>query len=183
MDVTFYNPDTAEDYKYLGDYGQGDYETPQGTVIIAKAKDNKTVPPTSYELVWSDEGSGANKDVSCWRPIPPSDDYVALGVITVEGYEEPATGETSPILCVHKDFVEEATLSTNILWEDAGSAANTDLRTWKVEKTGLFVAHNAYEDYPDPVYQIKEAFQQPNIEAIIDQLEAYLTAFKEEHNL
>lgn len=162
-DVAFYHPNPTKGYKYVGDYCQGNYSNPRGTVLVAKPRDGKAIPPNDYELVWNDKGSGADEDFSCWRPIPPSG-YVALGLITVKGYQKPSTNLT---LCVHKDFVEDGTISGSI-WNDKGSAADKDFSVWGIQETGLFAAHATHAKYTGKVYKIKAAYTQSGIKAKID---------------
>ena len=84
----------------LGSYGKSGYGNPDNkvSVFVVKLKDTEEEPavgkaicfPENYKKVWKDSGSGADRDGSFWRPVPPSG-YVALGLVAQSGHNKPNT--------------------------------------------------------------------------------------------
>ena len=102
-------------------------------------------------------------DCSIWRPIPPNDDYVAMGDISI-----PDLSKTEPpvemVVCVHKKFVKQtrahqipSNISNNdngYLWCSKGAFPNHNWSVWLVEPAldgilcNTFFATNG-NSYPD----------------------------------
>ena len=80
------------------------------------AKQDALARPTGYTRIWVDDGSGADKDGSCWRPEPP-EGYVALGDVFVRGRSKPSVDD---VMCVRSDLVIRGQLGGTI-WKDRGS--------------------------------------------------------------
>ena len=94
-------------------------------------------PPTGYNFVWNDKGSGADKDGSCWSPIAP-EGYVALGDVFATGYNEPSIND---VMCVAKELNYEGLFEDKI-WSDEGSGANRDFSSWQIKPTKSYVDSN-----------------------------------------
>ena len=85
-------------------------------------------PPKSYEKIWTDAGSGADKDVAIWRPVCPAG-YVALGMVATSGpYPD------SPISCIKLKYVTKGSTSNwKRIWSDAGSGADKDVIVFEAD--------------------------------------------------
>jgi len=82
------------------------------------------------DLIWKDSGSGADADVSFWRPTPASGFY-AVGDHAKLGHDAPAQG----ILVVREKrngILVPPTGYTKI-WDDSGSGADWDGSIWRPE--------------------------------------------------
>ncbi len=138
----------------IGVKGYGDVNHQQASLCVKAAPGCEDVlkHPVRYELIWADHGSGADRDGSCWRPIPP-DGYVALGDVFNSGYDFPSQ---SDVMCVRRDLVSRALIGAEI-WADHGSGADADFDSFAIitpqtdldSEKGLFavntfVANNRY---------------------------------------
>ena len=137
---SFYRPIPPEGFHALGSIGRKSYDDPNGKVaaLCVKAAEPRSArpplaKPVRYDLIWSDRGSGANRDGSCWRPVPPSG-YVALGDVFVRGYKAPAL---DAVMCVARGLTFEGAIGERI-WTDSGSGANHDFGAWQVEASRVF---------------------------------------------
>jgi hypothetical protein len=82
----------------------------------------------AYDEVWKDKGSGADRDVSFWRPTPPAG-WHRVGHHAKSGYSYP----TDSVM-----IVKERTSGTlakptgyTLIWKDAGSGADRDASVWR----------------------------------------------------
>jgi hypothetical protein len=81
--------------------------------------------PNDYEKIWDDQGSGCTNSGSIWKPLCDPG-YVALGVVTQNGYTEPSTNR---VRCVRRDYTIEANIGDKI-WDDSGSGASLSTSAW-----------------------------------------------------
>ncbi|RKZ50532.1 MAG: hypothetical protein DRR08_30190 [Candidatus Parabeggiatoa sp. nov. 2] len=151
-DGAYYKPIAPSGYYILGHYGQGNYHSPRGRVIVVKAIANRRGSstalkrPAGYTKIWGDHGSGAKEDGAFWRPIPYPG-YKCLGTVATRGYRQPSRNE---IRCVRYDLVVPAKVGGRI-WIDKGTGAKTDFGSWYIVpssskgiNSGLFVAHTSH---------------------------------------
>ena len=132
-DGAFYRPVAPAGYSVLGYYGQGNYGAPDGVVaVVRELVLGALAPPVRYDVIWTDSGSGSDRDGAFWRPVPPPG-YTCLGVV-VTGYAF-GTGYAPPSLdairCVNSDLVAPAKAWMSI-WDDNYSGAHSDLGTWVI---------------------------------------------------
>ena len=133
-DLTVYKPSVDSEWFWVGQYAQGDYNTPNGqTIIIKPLHPDAVKPPIKFEQIWTDKGPTMNsKYYSCWKPIPPNG-YVALGHIMrlkADNYEPPSEDEIKGLVCVHKDLVSRADIGEFSIWDDKGTWASQDCTLW-----------------------------------------------------
>ncbi len=133
-DGSFYKPRLLPSgYYALGHYGQGNYDSPNGSVAVVKELiPGALASPVGYALIWKDSGSGADRDGAFWKPIPPAG-YKCVGTV-VTGY--PCGGGYAPpsldaVRCVREDLAAKGKASTRI-WIDVNSDASSDVGTWFV---------------------------------------------------
>ena len=120
-------------------------------------------PPSSYEEIWTDEGSGGRQDGSFWRVNAPPG-FVALGDVACNNWFQPTPEFTAKYACIRQDLLSaDAELSSTALWNDSGSGAERHVSLWPVQgyyqPTGCFKAHRAYnkpylEVYTLPIVKI-----------------------------
>lgn len=136
----------AGDFYPLGGVGVNGYEDINGKraalCVRAAQPPGDTLPPTAfpkdYEKIWDDEDSGAKRDGSCWRPIPPSDDYVAMGDVFVKGHgTKPAFND---VVCVRRDLTHLA-IANEFIWNDRHAGSRRDFGAWRIAPP---------PDYADP---------------------------------
>lgn len=142
FDGAYYRPDLDNfptGFYSLGHYGQGDYGTPRGFVFAARElQDGALASPQDYEWVYSDWGSGADMDGSFWKPVPPSEDYVCLGLVAQTGYSKPST---DAVRCVRKNLTVPAKVG-NTIWIDQGTGAHYYFGSWQIipaDENGIFL--------------------------------------------
>lgn len=169
-DVSFYHPVAPAGFHALGSVGIGiaakNYN-PDGKVAALCVKAAGTIGgkaplarPTGYEFIWDDRGSGAAKDGSCWRPLPPPG-YVALGDVFVSGYNQPVIDD---VMCVASELVGEGVVG-DWIWTDNGSGANRDFGAWQIQ------ASQAYRDTEDGLFAVnsfvgRESHDKPSSSAV-----------------
>ena len=120
-------------FKLIGDTACGQpnrNNDPCETTIMVKDTGNNLVKkPIGSNLIWTDKGSGAHKDVRIYQLQPPIG-YKCLGMVAV--------GSGSPDLdryrCVKQEFVEQVNLERRI-WDDRGSGADDDFASYSIEDT------------------------------------------------
>lgn len=132
MDGAFYRPVPQSGYFLFGDYGQGNYSAPTGTVTTVRVENDDPdhpalMPPVGFSQVWIDKGSGARDDGSFWAPIPPAG-YVACGHVSQGGYDSPNVPE---LRCLRFDLAKSVVLAGNLIWNDSGSGANDDVSIYR----------------------------------------------------
>jgi hypothetical protein len=166
-DGSFYRPLAPPGFSVIGYYGQGGYGPPNGVVAVVKElTPGALAAPMGYQAVWTDSGSGSDRDGAFWRPIPP-DGYVCLGLV-VTGYTF-GTGYAQPSLdairCVRRELTAPAG-SDRSIWDDRGSGADSDVAVWHLVPNsvggvylGTFTASgSSYDTAPSqPFYVLQEA--------------------------
>lgn len=128
----FWHPVATDGFYALGSLGMPHYTNPTNAmaVIVVKEVDQSgaVTHPVDYALVYTDAGSGADNDGSFWLPLPPSPDYVAMGLVAQMGYGKPSLED---VVCVHKDLVVKGKAGA-FIWNDDGTGADMDLGTWQI---------------------------------------------------
>lgn len=131
-DGYYLHPIVPEGWHALGSLGKRGYANPSGhmAVIIVKELDDSgaIAAPIDYEFVYNDIGSGADNDGSFWRPVPPSPEYVAMGLVAQRGYGKPALTE---VVCVRKDLTVPGRAGA-FVWNDDDTGANIDFGSWEI---------------------------------------------------
>jgi len=167
MDVGFWRAKPPQGYYLLGDYAQGNYGSPTGTMVVVKdsvPNDAKpaTLPPTGVKNVYQDKGSGATNNCSIWEMLPP-DGYVALGFIVNNSYTQPPF---SDFRCVRIDLTTKGDLDAgHTIWNDRGSGAPMDVTVYAINPkdnsdeiaVGTFYAQGNYGPPQGTVYCLNPA--------------------------
>lgn len=72
--------------------------------------------PVAFRLIWSERRGKVQ--VNAWRPIPPSEEFVAVGVVFSTTPEEPSVGE---MRCLPRVWLNEERVERKMVWRDGSS--------------------------------------------------------------
>jgi len=157
LDGSFFRPSVPDGWFYFGDYGQGNYKTPSGSVFVVKVTNDNPdfpalAPPAGWAQVWNDTGSGADEDGSFWAPLPKQG-YVAVGHAVMKGHNQPdsSTPDIDKFRTLRADLAKQVTLATQI-WSDQGSSADEDVAVWSITQLGSIYAVTVYDTAPTGVW-------------------------------
>jgi len=120
--------------------------------------------PEWYHLEWHKDS--AERPIYAWKPMPPSEDFVALGMLFTTTPEQPPL---VAMRCVHKSWVVEATAEPQCIWKDLGMGGKAG-SVWCVSDTlaslgeadeagrqrGLAWATKGYERPRGPFYRLRD---------------------------
>ena len=95
--------------------------------------------PLKYSQVWKKELD--NNSLYVWKPIPPSDEYVAIGMLTTTDAKEPSVELTR---CVPAGWVVPHTVVPHRYWDDAGTGGKQG-SMWVGDDFGLLTAAASLE--------------------------------------
>ncbi|EDO25893.1 predicted protein, partial [Nematostella vectensis] len=121
-DVSIWRPHGAEGFYRLGDYAVASHNKPSNPAALV-AKDDGSgalAKPVGYSRVWSDAGSGADRDVSLWKPTAAAG-YQCLGLLATSG----ATPGLDDMRCVWRGLLIQG--GSFEVWNDSGSGADKDV--------------------------------------------------------
>lgn len=164
-----------ENYKLLGDTlcGQPNWKnSPCGQMMLVEDNgDGILAKPIGSKKIWTDAGSGADRDVAVFRLIPPNE-YICLGNVALGDYDTGDYPNLDRYRCVRRDYVEEAFVG-QVLWTDRGSGAFDDFAGYSIDDThttetvglfttvsemGSFILNPFYHVYrADAVYGLKSS--------------------------
>ena len=110
-------------------------------------------PSTGWLQVWTDAGSGKEKNYTVWLPTCEDPDYCALGVVCVFGTDEALVEPDEPAAMVHRSCCVAAELGEEPVWTDAGIGANADLALSSTGVGNLLwpSVASAMEEVPEPM--------------------------------
>ena len=146
-----------KDLVCLGYYARPDFNSPSTASSYKKKTNQGTLPPMMLEIsdmgkVGLFSGSKRQKDIinkilphplrfqhvfakmtlkDCicfWKAVPPSDDYVALGMIATNSQEQPPQ---DCMRCIPKQWVVKTDVVARKVWDDTGMAGRPG-SVWQV---------------------------------------------------
>jgi len=124
------------------------------SATIEDTVDQLCPPPKKYRQVWSQQRG--SMPFYAWKPIPPTKDFVAMGVVCTTTPDEP---EQNAIRCMPRRWLIESTAKPTQVWDDSGSAGGRAGSFWVVNKTHLLQVSEGHEAPEGPYYEIwKERF-------------------------
>jgi hypothetical protein len=151
--VSFFKPIPRPGYHVLGHFVHNSHSSPSDAVMIVvkEKKRGALKKPLTYQRVWTDAGSGADRNVAIWRPKCPSG-YVALGLLATAPRTMPTVEDCR---CVRSDLTAQAAVG-NSIWNDKGSGADSDFGSWEVNTNnappgsayvspGTFIGHASHK--------------------------------------
>jgi hypothetical protein len=144
LDGFFFAPSAESSYYIIGGYAsqKGDPNSKKCVISVRQSKNNPEgtpellVPPSDWSLIWTDKGSGANKDGSMWNAVPPGKEYKCLGSVMQKGYKKPVLPNYR---CVHSGLTKKIP-NKSIVWSDKGSGADRDVTVFNLHNSKSFFA-------------------------------------------
>ena len=144
LDGFFFTPSAESSYYIIGGYARrkGDSKSKNCVISVRQSKNNPEetpellVSPGDWSLIWTDKGSGANKDGSMWNAVPPGKEYKCLGSVMQKGYKKPVLPNYR---CVHSGLTKKIQ-NKSIVWTDKGSGADKDVTVFKLPNSKSFFA-------------------------------------------
>jgi Ca2+-binding EF-hand superfamily protein len=103
---------------------------------LTNAHINKLLPhPIKFRLVWSQLGQmqSGGRSIYCWKALPPSSAYVALGMVSTTTPDEPPL---ISIRCVPAKWLQPTTFAPIKLWDDSGATGKAG-SFWQTNPHGL----------------------------------------------
>ena len=105
-----------------------------------------------FTYIWNDRGSGADRDVSFWRPSGGGYNFYPLGDTAVATHQRPTraslvvSAKTANALAAPAGFTE--------VWNDRGSGADRDVRVFRMNPPSGYtclgdVAIEGYSSIPN----------------------------------
>jgi hypothetical protein len=132
---SFYHPIPYRQGFYpLGSVVWGDFdpEHPIGSyaAIVVKAApgSDALAAPVDYQLVWTDVGMDETLRCSVWKPIPPNDNYTALGLVAQPNWLKPSL---DAVRCVKKSLTTVG-MPGMWYWSTYESDADWAFVAWKI---------------------------------------------------
>jgi hypothetical protein len=144
LDGFFFAPSAESSYYIIGGYASRKSD-PNSKKCVISVRQSKNYPegtpellvsPSDWSLIWTDKGSGANKDGSMWNAVPPSKEYRCLGSVMQKGYKKPVL---SNYRCVHSGLTKKIQ-NKSIVWSDKGSGADKDVTVFNLHNSKSFFA-------------------------------------------
>ena len=142
LDGYFFIPSVGQSEYVIGGLASQKKTSAKNCVVtVSEPSNNPTgtprllATPIDWKQVWNDKGSGARRDGSIWKAIPPDSNYRCLGSIPKTGYNKP---NVPNYRCVHKNLTEKI-VTKSIVWHDSGSGADVDATMFRLPNTGTFV--------------------------------------------
>ena len=126
-DISIYRPvNVPSEYRSLGDVAVPAPEYPGIAFIGKKIKNDAFQDPLHFYPIWNDRGSGADWDVTFYRPVC-SDGYVPLGDVAVRNHNTYPNKHDA--VCVKRAYVVLG--KWKFIWNDRGSGADRDVSVFE----------------------------------------------------
>ena len=114
--VSIWKAEAPEGYMPVGHVVVKSRQKPSKSYAIKatpQADSDALVLPVSYDKIWDDSGSGANKDVTIWRVICPGG-YVALSNVATNGNRP----SHDSIYCIKTKYTSSSNWHWAGIWTD-----------------------------------------------------------------
>tara|TARA_R110000751_G_scaffold307401_1_gene428478 strand:+ start:39444 stop:41333 length:1890 start_codon:yes stop_codon:yes gene_type:complete len=161
-DGAFYRTNPPAGFFSIGDYGQSNYQAPDGRVIVVQAGNEDVaepllVAPIGYRQISNNRGSSAEEEGSFWLPLAPQG-YVSIGCVVQRGYDEP---DIANYRCIRADQVEPGTLG-GLIYKDLGSGAAQDMANYWLTDTNVLSSKRGYSPPSDREWKPREMYLRAN---------------------
>jgi len=117
--------------------------------VILPALEEQFPYPKRFHLVWQQEQG--QRSLYAWEGIPPSDQFVCLGMIAT-------TSETAPpvsrLRCVPRNYLMESADIPKCVWDDSGTGG-TPGALWTGNSLNLFCVTKGHEPPIEPFFELK----------------------------
>lgn len=130
-DCSIWRPTVPAGYYPIGDVAVATHSRPRTAFAVrpSKTSDGLVRAPVSYTKIWSDRGSGADRDVTIWKANCPAG-YVVLGNVATSG----AYPDIGMIFCLKYQYTTSGG-KWEYVWRDHGSGADADVTIWEAHPT------------------------------------------------
>jgi hypothetical protein len=91
--------------------------------------------PVGFKMIWWQPSTADTGNLYVWRPIPPSEDFAALGFVATTTNQDPPL---DAVRCVNKGFLVPSTMSPTKLWDNAGTGGKKG-SFWLVNSLGVCI--------------------------------------------
>jgi len=106
--------------------------------------------PIRYKMVWWQQ-TGANT-FYIWKPIPPTSDFVSLGMVGTKTNDEPPL---DAVRCVNKGFLKSSVgQMPSCIWDNKGTGGKKG-SFWVMNKLGLLTATEGHDPPEGNFYELK----------------------------
>jgi VPS62-like protein len=144
LDGYFFNPVVGNNEYIIGGHASQKQRSKYHCVTVVSLPANipkgappLLVSPVEWKQVWKDSGSGATKDGSFWRAIPPDNNYKCIGSVAQIGHNQKP--HLPKYRCVHTSLTDKIVTSA-IIWSDKGTGADKQVTIFGLPTTGAFTA-------------------------------------------
>ena len=121
-----------------------------GSDRILKVRDQFTPHPIRFHQVWRQHKG--EKAMFAWEPIPPNENFVALGMVVT-------TSDTAPpvdcIRVVPRRWTKKSQIVPRLVWNDAGTGGRPG-SIWIINEMGLIWITSGHDAPPGPFYNLKK---------------------------
>ena len=100
-------------------------------------------PPLRYRLAWHD--AHAKPPLYVWRAVPPTADFVAVGMFCTTSDEQP---ELSAMSCVPKRWLVHEREESRCVWRHGGQVGGRAGSFWATAQLSLLVASQGQDPPP-----------------------------------
>ncbi|CAM9183768.1 unnamed protein product [Choristocarpus tenellus] len=106
--------------------------------------------PKRFREVWKQVGG--DKELYVWRPVPPSNLFVSMGMVVTNSEEAPPSDS---VRCLPRRWVVESKFTPVKVWDDSGTEGRAGA-LWVVNKLHLMAASVGHELPQGPFWDLKE---------------------------
>lgn len=156
--ISIWRPTLQEGEFYFGDRLVCGREAPDAHagVVVARGANSLFPRPIAFRLIWSQERGGA---CYFWEPVPPSDDFVALGDVVTTSSISPSCASLPGLRCCARSLLSSTVCITRAhkIWSDEGTGGE-DGCMFRAPTEGLFVVQGgnresdgSTERFPPPL--------------------------------
>ena len=105
--------------------------------------------PKRFHQAWNKQTG--DKELYCWKPVPPSKRFVSLGIVCTNSPEDPPV---ECIRCVPASWVKPVTEEVTPVWNDAGSGGRPGA-VWTTNAEGMMAAAQRHTPPHEIFYTLK----------------------------
>ena len=159
-ECSVWRPAVPPGHCFFGDWVHSKRSQPIERVTVAQSH-IAFAKPKLYQKVW-ERTHGGGSPIYVWSPLPPSEEYHALGHICTSSPTSP-NPDTIPLVCVHRSYLKFNALSLRQqVWAvDAGQGGDHEGSFWRTPAplSTLLVSTSASDPPTGAFYTLLEAYE------------------------
>ena len=117
---------------------------------LAGAVERLLPHPVRFRQVWNTLGKRTEQHLFAWAPVPPSPDFVALGMVATDNEDPPPV---TAVRCVPLRWCSPTPTVPRLLWDDVGTGGKRG-SVWVVNSLGLMAIGRGAEAPKEPFYEL-----------------------------